>query len=200
MMNPLLIKRWVSPFYLRILHGNYATRIVVGDERLLFNSDVQHALDTITPKIARKLIGGHWREAITGSWFAGLKDYTELREQIGELLLASKTCYAGQSHAFAMACFADDASVSYLTNYLDIYLRRLDCWYDQDWAMPALLWIDHINSTNHSSEYLAPNGLWEHFTTDKVTADNDAWTIDSCKRQFWRTMGYCREHFMQSSA
>lgn len=199
MFNSLLMKQWVSPFYLRILNGNYAFKIEVSEEREQFNLDVRRALDKITPTIAGKLIGGHWREAITGSWFAGLKRYTELRDQIGELLLASKTCFAGQSHAFAMACFADDASVKFLTRYLDTYLRRLDCFYDQNWAMPAMLWVDHINSTDHASEYLKPGGLWGHFTADKVTPEYDAWTIDSCKRNFWRTMEYCRDNFMDLS-
>ncbi len=198
-MDLIFLKRWVTPFYLRILHGNYVTRIVVDEEREQFNSEVRRALKKITPEIAAKLVGGHWREAITGSWFTGLKHYTELREQIGDLLLASKTCYAGQSHAFAMACFADDASVSYLKNYLDIYLRRPDCWYDQDWAMPALMWIDHLNSTDHASEYLVPDGLWQYFTSNKVTPGSDAWTIELCKQHFWRTMEYCRRHFMNLS-
>ena len=200
MLNPLLIKRWVSPFYLRILHGNYASRIVVGDERQQFNSDVHNALDKITPEITTRLIRGHWRESITGSWFAGLKRYTELCPDIGDLLVESKTCFAGQSHAFAMACFADGDSAAFLKSYLDIYLRRLDCYYDQNWAMPALMWIDHVNSSDYASEYIAPGGLWDHFTADKVTPDNDAWTIESCKQDFWRTMEYCRENFMDRPA
>ena len=196
MLNPFFIKRWVLPFYLKILHGNFASHIVSGDERERFNMDVRSAMDSITPKIATRLIRGHWRESITGSWFAGLKRFTECQDQIGDLLLASRACYAGQSHAFAMACFADDTSVHYLTRYLDVYLRRLDCYYDQGWAMPSLIWIDQTNSTHHSTPYLRPGGLWDQFTADKVTPDNHAWTINSCTDRFWRTMTYCREHFM----
>lgn len=195
-MQTPFIKRWVSPFYLRILHGNYASHVVVGDEREEFNAQVHAALATITPKIASKLIRGYWREAITGSWFAGLKTYRDCHEQIGQLLLQSKTCYAGQSHAFAMACYADDASVDYLKRYLNTYLRQIDCYYDQNWAMPALMWIDHIRSTNYAAEFLVPNGLWNHFTADKISDDNDAWTIENCRAHFWATMQYCREHFI----
>ena len=195
-MQTPFIKRWVSPFYLRILHGNYASRIVVGDEREQFNTDVQSALASITPEIASTLIRGHWREAITGSWFAGLKRFDECHKQIGDLFLESKTCYAGQSHAFAMACYANDESVEYLTRYLNTYLRRPDCYYDQNWAMPALMWIDQIQSTNLSDDFLAPDGLWHHFTADKISVDNDAWAIETCKSQFWDTMQYCRENFI----
>ncbi|MEM1070486.1 MAG: DUF6000 family protein [Planctomycetota bacterium] len=195
-MQTPFIKRWVQPFYLSILHGNYATRIVVGAEREQFNADVRTALSSMTPEIASELIRGYWREAITGSWFAGLKRYRECRESIGDRLLESKTCYAGQSHAFAMACFADDASVEYLTRYLNTYLRRTDCYYDQDWAMPALMWIDDVQETHHADEFLAPDGLWNHFTADKISEDNDGWTIERCRSSFWNTMHYCLEHFV----
>ena len=195
-MQTPLIERWVSPFYLRVLHGNYASRLVVGGEREQFNTNVKDALASITPDIASELIRGYWREAITGSWFAGLKTFDVCHDQIGDLLLQSKSCYAGQSHAFAMACYADDASVDYLKRYLNTYLRRLDCYYDQNWAMPALMWIDHLQSSNHADDFLAPDGLWHHFTADKISDDNDAWTIESCRNHFWDTMGYCREHFI----
>lgn len=196
-MQTPFIQRWVSPFYLKILHGNYAARRVTDESREQFNSEARSALKAITPDIAATLIGGYWREAITGSWFAGLKRFEECREPIGELLLASKTCYAGQSHAFAMACFADDVSAQYLTRYLDTYLRRKECYYDQNWAMPALMWIDHVRATNHADVFLAPDGLWSYFTADKISDDNDAWTIESCKSEFWTTMQYCLEHFIE---
>ena len=195
MLNPLFTKKWVSPYYLSILHGNYATHILSDDERERFNHRVSIALETITPKIALKLIQGHWRESITGSWFAGLKRFPECRETIGKLLVASNTCYAGQSHAFAMACYADDSSVDFLTAYLDEYLRRPDCYYDQNWAMPALMWIDNVKSTDHADAYIADGGLWHRFTDGKISDENQAWAIDHCKSDFWRTMEYCLQHF-----
>lgn len=195
-MDRSFAQQWVSPFYLKILGGNYASGVIAGQEREMFNVNVRSALKSITPDIASRLIGDSWREAITGSWFAGLKPLVECREQIGEMLLASKFCYAGQGHAFAMACFADDASIDYLKQYLDTYLRRVDCYYDQNWAMPALMWIDQQRATSHSEEFLAPGGLWEHFTKEKVSADNDAWTIQNCKSRFWTSMEYCQKQFM----
>ena len=197
MLNPLFTKKWVSPYYLSVLHGNYATDILTDLEREKFNAKVRNALGKITPQIASKLIGGHWREAITGSWFAGLKRFDECRDSIGKLLLESKTCYAGQSHVFAMACFADEASVEILGKYLDEYLNRLDCYYDQNWAMPALMWIDQTCSTSHAEPYLTANGPWDRFVADKITDENKAWTIDTCKLNFWRTMNYCLENFSE---
>lgn len=193
-MTSIDIERWVVPFYLNILHGNYATHVLNEDEKRIFHQQVEAALAEITPQLTSILISGHWRESITGSWFAGLKNYTECQIQIAKLLLASKTCYAGQSHAFAMACFANKTSVIALRKYLDRYLRRKNCYYDQDWAMPALMWIDKINSTDYASEYLKKGGLWDSFVKDKKE-EPDVWTIESCKSHFWDVMNYCAKNF-----
>jgi hypothetical protein len=192
-----LTTEWVAPFYLRILHGNYATSVLSDQERARFNHSVHQALDRITPEIASDLIAGHWREAITGSWLAGLKRITPCRELIGRRLLASEACYAGQSHAFAMACFADAESATFLERYLDEYLQRIDCCYDQGWAMPALMWIDEVNGSERSRRFLVKDGPWDSFTSDKVQV-SDAWTLAVCQNRFWRSMNYCREHFIKA--
>ena len=176
---------------MNILHGNYATRILNDAERATFNAAVRKALDTVTADQLASLIRSAWRESITGSWFAGIGGFIQCRDQIGARLLASETCFAGQAHAFAMACFADDASATFLEDYLDHFLRRPDCCYDQDWAMPALMWIDQETGTNRSARFLAEGGLWESFTADK-TGDGDAWTIESCRSHFWDCMDYSR--------
>ena len=193
-MSEIELRRWVTPFYLAILHGNYATRILREAERERFNSAVTATLPTMTPAIAAQLISGHWREAITGSWFAGLQRYEECQHQIGERLLASETCYAGQSHAFAMACFRNQASVDYLTAYLDTYLGRLDCDYDQDWAMGALMWIDQTMNERHSERFLEPNGPWDRFTADRLR-DSDHWRSQDCFESIRDLIQYCRTHF-----
>jgi hypothetical protein len=190
-------KKWVSPFYLNVLHGNYATDLLTGGERERFNANVDNALSQITAEIALKLIRGGWREAITGSWLAGLKQIPECQSQISKLLLASRTCYAGQSHAFAMACYADEFSAKCLVDYLDTYLRKLECYYDQNWAMPALMWIDSELGTTYSERFLSVDGLWHHFTKDKISKDHQAWTIESCRDSFWRSMPYCRQQFQR---
>ena len=190
-----LIRKWVNPFYMQILHGNYSSPRLDDKKRKQFCQDVERALEKITPQLASKLIAGHWRESITGSWFAGLKGFPECQEQIGDLLLASKTCFAGQSHAFAMACYADDVAVGYLVEYLNVYLRKIDCYYDQGWAMPALMWIDQQRDTQHAAPFLQPGGLWDAFVADKISEDCTAWTLESCQEQFWSHMKFCRTHF-----
>lgn len=196
MINPILINKWVKPFYLTVLHANYTSPNLLDDrEQAQFVKGVKERLSEITPSTAMKLIRGHWREAIVGSWFAGLKKLPGCQGAIGQRLLASETCYAGQSHAFAMACYANGESAEYLTTYLDTYLREQDCYYDQGWAMPALMWVDQRLGTQHAKPFLVQDGLWDRFTQDKITDENQAWTLQSCQDRFGGAMAYCKTHF-----
>jgi hypothetical protein len=192
------LAKWVSPYYLYILHANYF-RQLSGEKQVIFNQQVMAALRELDEVVMSKLIVPFdnpnvpgWREHLTGSWFCGLKRWHQFGPTIGKLLLASEVCYAGQGYCFALACFANDESVAYLTAYLDFYLPRLDLDYDQQWAMPALMWIDEQRGTNCASRFLVPGGLWEQYTANRAAP---YWEIETCKRAFWGAMNYCQEHF-----
>ena len=187
------INNWVAPYYLHILHGNYYY-LLKDDEQVSFNEKVRKALLVLDDESIQRLLSGDGREQITGSWFCGLKGWSQYADEIGAKLVESKMTYAGQGHCFALACFANDKSVKYLTEYLNIYLPRTNLHYDQAWVMPALLWVDKQNNTNNASQYLDSGGLWEKFIADK---DSDLWQIDYRQEYFWNLMNYCRENFMQ---
>ena len=186
-MDQLFIARWVSPFYMRILHGHYHR-----GENPAFDVAVRESLPVITPEIVDQLLAGSWREAMTGSWFAGLRGFEECQPRIAELLLASYFCYAGQGHAFAMACFANDDAVRALTRYLETYLPKLDLYYDQAWAMPALMWIDQQHESDHAAPFLEPGGLWEAWSTARPKIVE----LESRRAHFWACMEYCRANFV----
>lgn len=190
------INNWVVPYYLNILHGNYRY-LLKDDEQVSFNENVRKALLVLDEEIIQRLLAGGWREQITASWFCGLKGWSQYADEIGAKLLESKMTYAGQGHCFALACFANDKSMKYLTEYLDIYLPKTNLHYDQAWVMPALMWVDEQNDTNHASQYLASGGLWEKYVADK---DSDSWQLDYLKEYFWNLMNYCRNNFMQPKA
>jgi hypothetical protein len=183
---------WVAPFYLQILNGNY--RHSSAEEQLLFTQRVKAALPDFTTAVATDLLGRYWRERLTGSWFCGIKGYSHLESIIGELLLVSTTCYAGQGYCFALACFATEKSADYLVQYLAKYLTHKDLCYDQAWAMPALMWLDAQLGTAYAAPFLAPGGLWEQFTADKLSV-SATWQLEVCKENFWGIMEYCRAHF-----
>jgi len=196
-MNDFIVE-WVLPYYLKILHGNYV--YLKSSEQEAFNQEVKKALSTLNEAAVNRLLSAAgWREQITGSWFCGLKGWNQFADQIGKALVASQVGFAGQGYCFALACFTDETSVGYLTQYLDIYLPRIDCYYDQDWAMPALIWIDRQKNTNHSSRYLVSEGLWEKFVEDKLKG-SDVWRLENIENRFWRVMEYCRVHFIMAKA
>lgn len=184
---------WVAPFYIYVLHGNYYY-LLKGDEQASFNENVRRALSDLDDEIIQQLLSGGWREQITGSWFCGLKGWSQYANKIGKKLVASQMAYAGQGHCFALACFANDESVEFFTEYLNIYLRKTDLHYDQGWVMPALMWVDEQNNINHASKYLKSGGLWEKYIADK---DSDAWSIDYRKEHFWNLMNYCRDNYIK---
>lgn len=178
------IEHFVKPHYLKLLHGNFLG--LEGEELGHFVASVRSALDEIEPDQVERLLRIAWREQLTGAWFAGFKKWTQFAERIGELLLPSMTCYAGQGYCFALACFADTMSSEYLCRYLDEYLRQPDKYYDQLWAMSALVWIDEAKRTDYSLGYLAPHGLWERYVADK--ARHGGWNLDEHNRRFNQIM------------
>ena len=185
------INQWVAPYYLNILHGNFC--LLEGEEQVAFNQSVMSALKSINTQVVDQLLSSvGWREQITGSWFCGLKGWSQFADVIGTRLVESKVTYAGQGHSFALACFANSKSIEYLTKYLDVYLPQTDLVYDQAWVMPALMWVDEKNNTGYSARYLTSDGLWEQYIVNK---DRDAWRLDDRKDEFWKLMNYCQKNF-----
>ncbi len=163
----LLYDRWVSPVYLRFLHGNFCGRLLAvrpADDQSLVIADLRRCVGEVSVDVVDRLLERpEWRARLAGAWYAGLRGWDQWADPLGALLLASETCYAGQGYAAAMACFASEVSATYLARYLDIWLPRTDCFYDQHWAMPALLWVDRLRGTNQAAPYVEPGGPWDRW-------------------------------------
>lgn len=173
------ITRWVMPFYTRGPQGSDVDTL-------------RSELERVEPKVVRRLLSTYnWRERIVGGWFAGLKGWRQFESVIGQLLLASELCYAGQGYCFALACFADEPSRGYLTQYLDHYLARPELYYDQTEALCALMWVDDRHGTQFAAPYVEPDGPWERFIANKP----HGWDLAQRRERFWQTMAYCRENF-----
>jgi len=106
------------------------------------------------------LLEFEWRARLTAAWLIGLDRRTQFRETLRDLLLDSELTYAGQGYCFALTRFAQPDDADILTTYLDRYLPRTDCHYDQDWAIGALLHLDQKLGTDHAQRFLTPEGLW----------------------------------------
>ncbi|HEY9629710.1 MAG TPA: DUF6000 family protein [Coleofasciculaceae cyanobacterium] len=181
--------QWVQPYYLKLLGYNY--RSLQGVKLDNFVSSTNQALLTIDETVVARLLSSlGWRERLTGSWFAGLKRWNGFANQIGELLVESNRPYAGHGYCFALGRFADTSSSSYLASYLDKYLPRLDCYYDQHWAIAALIWIDNLHGSGYSKTYLEPNGLWEQFIANKPQS-----SLAQSKLRYESAMVFCNKWF-----
>ncbi|WP_242911518.1 DUF6000 family protein [Actinomadura terrae] len=119
-----------------------------------------------------------WRSRITAGWLIALDRRTQFRDALGELLLASELAFAGIGYCIALVRFAQPEDADILAAYLDRYLRRSDCYYDQDAALGGLLHLDAELGTARADRFL---DLWP----DSVFADQDPFE----NRR--RTAGFC---------
>lgn len=162
-----LYDRWVQPLYMRLLHGNFRGSLLAEEltsQREEMIAKIRGCFSEVSSSNANELIGQpDWRPRLAGSWYAGMRGWVQFRDKLGELLVESSQCFACQGYCAALACYADDASAEHLRNYLDTWLPALDCFYDQHWALPALVWIDHRLDTRHAEKYLVSGGLWDQW-------------------------------------
>jgi hypothetical protein len=110
------------------------------------------------------LLDSEWRSRLTASWLIGLTRRDQFRERIGDLLLASEVCAAGQGYCLALARFATAADAELLAAYLNVYLRQPYRDYDQGWALGALLYPDEQLKTDRAARFLTEGGLWQQFS------------------------------------
>jgi hypothetical protein len=145
--------------YLKLLHGNVLS--ISGSERSEFMLAMGRDARQITDGELSTLLGCGWRERLTAAWLIGLDRRTGFRDCLGELLLDSELAYAGQGYCLALARFETAADAELLCAYLDRYLPQIDCPYDQNWAIGALLHLDERLSGNRARRFLAPGGPWQ---------------------------------------
>ncbi|MFI6014794.1 DUF6000 family protein [Streptomyces sp. NPDC051243] len=190
------VRRYVIPGegeikrYLKLLHGNFVT--LEAAERADFLRSLAEDAEQITDHELGVLLDSEWRSRITAAWLIGLSRREKFRGRLGELLLASELTYAGQGYCFALARLGTAKDAELLVAYLDRYLRRPDCRYDQHWALGALQHIDERLRTNHATQFTQANGLWEQWARDGHNPADEKERIDklcSFADQAFRTAG-----------
>lgn len=171
-----VIRRYVTPGtgsvrrYLELLHGNFLA--MDEGKRRRFLERLARSARQISDRELATLLDSEWRSRLTASWLIGLDRREQFRDRIGELLLASEVCYAGQGYCLALARFATPADAGLPAAYLDVYLPQLDKPYDQDWALGALLHIDAALGTDHTARFLTEGGLWQQWcSTEEALAE-----------------------------
>lgn len=166
---PDIIRRYVivtsepeAARYLDLLHGNF-TRLPAQECTQFLQAlghDARHISDAELESMLRpgELTG--WRERLTAAWLIGLDRRSQFRDVLGELLLESELTYAGQGYSFALARFGQPEDADIFTAYLDRYLLRHDCYYDQDWVLGGLLHVDDALGAHRAARFLTPRRPW----------------------------------------
>jgi Family of unknown function (DUF6000) len=104
--------------------------------------------------------------------------------QIAALLLASEMTYAGQGFCVALGLIGGDECRNHLRAYLSRYLPLRGRFYDQQWAIGALAYIEG----DQPEEYLLPE-LW----ADAQTRMNPSDSI----QKFSELVSYLDQHRMR---
>jgi O-acetyl-ADP-ribose deacetylase (regulator of RNase III) len=154
----------VEAMYLSVLHGNAFTGLSVPGDCEFGLAARAAAAELGPPQLERLLWENDWRPRLVAGWLAGATLARGLAPRLGRLLLASEFPFACQAYCFAMASFADDAAALALERYLDTWLPRLDCPYDQHWALAALRHVDAARGTRRAGRFLAAGGPWAEFS------------------------------------
>ncbi|MEU7071978.1 DUF6000 family protein [Streptomyces narbonensis] len=160
-----VVKRYVTPKvagtprYLELMSDGYLRP--GRPPRRRFARRVVKDAAGITDAELEALLASEWRSRFTAAWLIGVDRRASFRERIGELLLASEVCYAGAAYCFALARLGTTADAELLAAYLDRYLPRTDCRYDQPEALGALLRVDAALGTSYAGRFVTPGGLWQ---------------------------------------
>ncbi|MGI5170543.1 DUF6000 family protein [Spirillospora sp. CA-253888] len=147
--------------YLKLLGGGFLR--LEAERRAAFISSLQADSLQVNDQEIGALFGYEWRARLTAAWLVGVAGRVEWREHIGRLLLASELTHAGQGYCFALARFGGQSDAEILVSYLDRYLPRWECRYDQGFALGALMRLDSRLGTRHAERFVAPDGLWERW-------------------------------------
>lgn len=161
---PGAVDRYVTPGqrYLKLLHGNFARK--EENERGSFLRALAEAAREVTDDELEVLLASEWRARLTAAWLIGTDRRAHFRDLLADLLLASQTGFSGQGYCFALARFGTGEDARYLAGYLDRWLRRPECEYDQPWALSALLHLDSRTGSRYAARFLGPGGLWEQWS------------------------------------
>jgi hypothetical protein len=141
--------------YLKLLHGNALG--ISGEGRTEFELALGRDARQITDRDLNTLLDSEWRSRLTAAWLIGLDRRTQFRDRLGKMLLDSEVVFSGQGYCLALARFETSVDADILCAYLDKYLPLVDRYYDQHWAIGALLHLDEHLGSDHA--HLLP-GAW----------------------------------------
>jgi O-acetyl-ADP-ribose deacetylase (regulator of RNase III) len=144
--------RWVTDLYMDLLHGN-CVRGGAGASADFLAAARRAVAESDEASLRLLLWEPSWRPRLVAAWLAGVKRVTTLEPLIAEQLFESELTFAGQGYCFALARFGGPDAATALARYLDRWLPRDDCDYDQDWALAALQRLDLVRADAYSAAW-----------------------------------------------
>lgn len=196
---------WKSEIYAALMSGNIVSLDFPNRQQAI--KEIQELVSICDEKLIDKLLATeNWRAKVTAGCLIGFWNDKSYIDNIGQNLV--KDCGGITGYCYALARFADEKSVYYLTSYLDKYLvfdkfpnEKL-----QYWVFRALRWIDKVNSTTISQNYLGENGLWTKFVEFEFLKRKNApifklshyeqWeNLEANDRNFEAVMNFYRDNF-----
>lgn len=155
--------------YMKLLGGNFLR--LPKPELAAFSRSIASDAKKITDNELDALLDCGWRPRLVAAYLIGLDRRIRFRRNLGELLLESDDPYAGKGYCFAFARFGRTEDAESLIAYLDRYLPRPECRYDQSWAMGALLHLDDCLGADHAAGFFVPGGPWERSWLKELNID-----------------------------
>ena len=154
-------EKWVVPFYRASLFGG-------ADD---FADALYPVADEITPTLLTSLLSDfNWRPRISAAYFAAILIESSVEDHIGNLLLRSDVCFAGNGYCLALARFNTPKSVEYLSRYLTYYLSKPNLHFNQGEAFGALAYLDRANGTSHLDAFAEQ---WDTFVAGGETWERE---------------------------
>lgn len=185
-------EQFVKPVYLDLLHANFARETGVKlcltghseNEMTAIRAQIVTSARTISDRQIEELLAEReWRGRLAAAWYVGLSKRAVFTDEIAALLLASELTYAGQGFCVALGLIGSHECRKHLRAYLSKYLPLQGRFYDQQWAIGALAYVERTQP----KEYLLPE-LW---------AEAQNWDPLNAIQRFSDMAGYLDHHQMR---
>ena len=177
-INKEFLNKFIIPIYMNLLGMSQYEENLKAETKKIINEINEDSISIMFGDF-------NWRTRSSGAFFTAIKNYTEFQDTIGNLLLKSEVCYAGEIYCLALAEMNNKKSVEYLNKYLDYYLTKQELWFDQNQAIGALCYLDKVNNTNELEKHLKN---WNKFSSNKPN-----WTIEESIEIFERNLNCIKE-------
>lgn len=153
-----LYEVFVTPLYMRFLHGNPFRRGELDAELDFF---LRRALLSLDRRVLLDLLGiGEWRAALMSGFFVAALPDQSLEPILVTRLNDQQSTYAIRGISFGLAALGTPTTGTHLAGVLHEWLAKPDHYESLAWVFASLQLLDRKWDTALSAEFLDENGPW----------------------------------------